>query len=218
MTHRSFPTDSLPGPAFRFPYGPPKNSDAIASEPFFDLRGNLPRPEKVSPGHFFSPAEPGSAFRLPYGPPKNSDADASESFHYLRGNLPRPEKVSPGHFFSPALPGPAFRFPYGPPKNSDAIASEFFGDPYGNRTHVTAVKGRCLNRLTNGPGSGNLVRTDDKPGMNRVLYQLSYTAKSIVSSTAMNSFVIIQDKPPFVKRKMKYFSPFCVGVTMMCDR
>ena len=30
-----------------------------------------------------------------------------------------------------------------------------FGDPYGNRTHVTAVKGPCLNRLTNGPnGSG----------------------------------------------------------------
>ena len=25
------------------------------------------------------------------------------------------------------------------------------GDPYGNRTHVTAVKGRCLNRLTKGP-------------------------------------------------------------------
>ena len=32
----------------------------------------------------------------------------------------------------------------------------FCGDPYGNRTHVTAVKGRCLNRLTNGPGSGDL--------------------------------------------------------------
>ena len=29
--------------------------------------------------------------------------------------------------------------------------SSFFGDPYGNRTHVTAVKGPCLNRLTNGP-------------------------------------------------------------------
>ena len=27
----------------------------------------------------------------------------------------------------------------------------YFGDPYGNRTHVTAVKGPCLNRLTNGP-------------------------------------------------------------------
>ena len=25
------------------------------------------------------------------------------------------------------------------------------GDLYGNRTHVTAVKGPCLNRLTNGP-------------------------------------------------------------------
>ena len=27
----------------------------------------------------------------------------------------------------------------------------YFCDPYGNRTHVTAVKGPCLNRLTNGP-------------------------------------------------------------------
>ena len=27
----------------------------------------------------------------------------------------------------------------------------------GIETHVTAVKGRCLNRLTNGPGSGNLI-------------------------------------------------------------
>ena len=27
----------------------------------------------------------------------------------------------------------------------------FFGDPDGNRTRVTAVKGRCLNRLTTGP-------------------------------------------------------------------
>ena len=27
----------------------------------------------------------------------------------------------------------------------------FFGDPYGNRTHVTTVKGWCLNRLTKGP-------------------------------------------------------------------
>ena len=27
----------------------------------------------------------------------------------------------------------------------------YSGDPYGNRTHVTAVKGPCLNRLTNGP-------------------------------------------------------------------
>src|SRR5699024_3547887 len=25
------------------------------------------------------------------------------------------------------------------------------GDPHGNRTHVNGVRGRCLNRLTNGP-------------------------------------------------------------------
>ena len=29
--------------------------------------------------------------------------------------------------------------------------NEFFGDPDENRTRVTAVKGRCLNRLTTGP-------------------------------------------------------------------
>jgi hypothetical protein len=37
---------------------------------------------------------------------------------------------------------------------ADALPAELIllnGDPYGNRTHDTAVKGRCLNRLTNGP-------------------------------------------------------------------
>ena len=62
----------------------------------------------------------------------------------------------------------------------------FAGDPYGTRTHVTTVKGWCLNRLTNGPdprfraiyktndscyvfGSGDEIRTYDLPGMNRTL-------------------------------------------------
>ena len=36
-------------------------------------------------------------------------------------------------------------------KSSTSCEVELFGDPYGNRTHVTAVKGPCLNRLTNGP-------------------------------------------------------------------
>ena len=31
----------------------------------------------------------------------------------------------------------------------------YYNDPYGIRTRVTAVKGRCLNRLTNGPGYAN---------------------------------------------------------------
>ena len=67
---------------------------------------------------------------------------------------------------------------------------DLFGDPYGTRTHVTAVKGRCLNLLTNGPGSGNLTRIDDTPGMNRMLYQLSYAA---MCCPCRNSMVIIID-------------------------
>ncbi len=74
------------------------------------------------------------------------------------------------------------------------------GDPYGTRTHVTAVKGRCLNHLTNGPGSGNLIRTDDIPGMNRVLYQLSYAAMC-----RSNSF------PPEQPHYYRKFQGFCQG-------
>ena len=42
-------------------------------------------------------------------------------------------------------------------KNSDnhtdyqSSSLDTSGDPYGNRTRVTGVRGRCLNRLTNGP-------------------------------------------------------------------
>ena len=86
------------------------------------------------------------------------------------------------------------------------MVSFIFGDPYGNRTHVTAVKGRCLNRLTNGPGSGDLTRTGDRPGMNRVLYQLSYAAIwSIDFGVAEISFVIILKIFPFVKKNLRIF-------------
>ena len=88
----------------------------------------------------------------------------------------------------------------------------FFGDPYGNRTHVTAVKGRCLNRLTNGPGSGDLIRTGDIPGMNRVLYQLSYAA---INSRKFRqkpkfSFVIIYSVRAFVKKNLCFFRKILV--------
>ncbi len=37
-------------------------------------------------------------------------------------------------------------------KIGSSIEADFsLDDPYGIRTRVTAVKGRCLNRLTNGP-------------------------------------------------------------------
>jgi hypothetical protein len=37
-------------------------------------------------------------------------------------------------------------------------------DPYGNRTRVTAVKGRCLNRLTNGPIFYSFDKATEKEG------------------------------------------------------
>ena len=38
-----------------------------------------------------------------------------------------------------------------PKKRLFSIVRKNIGDPYGIRTRVTAVKGRCLNRLTKGP-------------------------------------------------------------------
>ena len=63
-----------------------------------------------------------------------------------------------GPFFPGMFFGAAFRFPIASLNNKSHPIGWLllFGDPYGNRTHVTAVKGRCLNRLTNGPGSGDL--------------------------------------------------------------
>ena len=48
------------------------------------------------------------------------------------------------------------------------------GDSYGNRTHVTGVRGQCLNRLTNEPnGTPSGARTPDTLIKSQVLYQLS---------------------------------------------
>ena len=38
-----------------------------------------------------------------------------------------------------------------PSPKGNGFVFTLFGDPYGNRTHVTTVKGWCLNRLTKGP-------------------------------------------------------------------
>ena len=51
---------------------------------------------------------------------------------------------------------------------------KFCGDPYGNRTHVCGVRGRRLNRLTNGPdGAPSGIRTRDPLIKSQLLYQLS---------------------------------------------
>ena len=43
-------------------------------------------------------------------------------------------------------------------KQKDGLCRPFVFDPWGNRTPVTAVKGRCLSRLTNGPYYGTAFR------------------------------------------------------------
>ena len=40
-----------------------------------------------------------------------------------------------------------------PAMKKSTCAASAFGDPDENRTRVTAVKGRCLSRLTTGPGN-----------------------------------------------------------------
>ena len=91
----------------------------------------------------------------------------------------RYEEVVAGNVVRRAVAEPAVK-----PKHQRAplkrVAEAFYrGDPYEIRTRVTAVKGRCLNRLTKGPyitlisgvlfGSGGQIRTNDLPGMNRPL-------------------------------------------------
>ena len=55
-----------------------------------------------------------------------------------------------------------------------SLCQEKIGDPYGNRTHVCGVRGRRLNRLTNGPyGAPSGIRTRDPLIKSQLLYQLS---------------------------------------------
>ena len=112
-----------------------------------------------------------------------------DPYGYLRysasGDLS--ESVVKGFAFSSREPDGFVRRKHTAKKDRRFCLSFFAGDPYGTRTHVTTVKGWCLNRLTNGPspcafahicnrlssvfclGSGDEIRTYDLPGMNRTL-------------------------------------------------
>ena len=53
------------------------------------------------------------------------------------------------------------------------VKGKFFGDPYGNRTHVCGVRGRRLNRLTNGPSSERTAYRSFRPnGQNSLISSL----------------------------------------------
>ena len=65
---------------------------------------------------------------------------------------PNTKKEPTGLFFAACGRPCSFDSSYGlHEKIPDPKIRDFIHDPYGNRTHVTAVKGPCLNRLTNGP-------------------------------------------------------------------
>ena len=65
---------------------------------------------------------------------------------------PRTKQQSTGLLFATCRWPCSFDSSYGlHEKIPDPKIRDFIHDPYGNRTHVTAVKGPCLNRLTNGP-------------------------------------------------------------------
>ena len=50
-----------------------------------------------------------------------------------------------------SAPRPRIVPPFGTALSQAPMRFRSFGDPCGNRTRVTGVRGRCLNRLTNGP-------------------------------------------------------------------
>ena len=61
---------------------------------------------------------------------------------------------------------------------ADKVVNSYSYDPYGIRTRVTAVKGRCLNRLTNGPYFIWRRRRDLNPRAACATYTLSRGASS----------------------------------------
>ena len=140
--------------------------------------------------------------------PSGATSEHNSRHQAGRGGVPGPGLLMPSAGFYTVLHGRSGQTRWIrsglPAVKKEAILPDgfFFGDPYGNRTHVTAVKGRCLNRLTNGPGSGNLTRTDDTPGMNRMLYQLSYAALYTPRLTAR---CIINGKHRFVNTRPAAF-------------
>ena len=143
---------------------PPPTTPATST---FRSCGNLPRP-KNSPRGCFCPAvrwTRGPGFSIPARvtvyvrhllKSKYKEKSTTSNEVVLLGDpcvhLPRTKKQSAGLFFA-ACGRPSCSIPRteAPKKLPSLSWGAFFGDPCGNRTHVNGVRGRCLNRLTNGP-------------------------------------------------------------------
>ena len=98
---------------------------------------------------------------------------SKRNFHRTFFSLPFFSTISSIHIqFPPAVrQGGA---PVSQASGAFAGRDKMSGDPYGNRTHVCGVRGRRLNRLTNGPcGAPSGIRTRDPLIKSQLLYQLS---------------------------------------------
>ena len=94
----------------------------------------------------------GSCCSIPVRVKKNPSSIAATTVDIPIGWNPNTKKEPTGLFFTACGRPCSFDSSYGlHEKIPDLKIRDFIHDPYGNRTHVTAVKGPCLNRLTNGP-------------------------------------------------------------------
>ena len=126
----------------RFPYGLHETATTL------DIPGRWdPRTKQQPTGLIAYPAAQGRAVRFPYGL-----HETATTLDIPTGWDPNTKKEPTGLFFAACGRPCSFDSSYGlHEKIPDPKIRDFIHDPYGNRTHVTAVKGPCLNRLTNGP-------------------------------------------------------------------
>ena len=112
------------------------------------MLGAATRGTKQQPtGLIAYPAAQGRAVRFPCGL-----HETATTLDIPTGWDPNTKKEPTGLFFAACGRPCSFDSSYGlHEKIPDPKIRDFIHDPYGNRTHVTAVKGPCLNRLTNGP-------------------------------------------------------------------
>ena len=106
-----------------------------------------PRTKQQPTGLIAYPAAQGRAVRFLCGL-----HETATTLDIPTGWDPNTKKEPTGLFFAACWRPCSFDSSYGlHEKIPDPKIRDFIHDPYGNRTHVTAVKGPCLNRLTNGP-------------------------------------------------------------------
>ena len=134
----------------QFPYGLHKTATTLDIPSRWDRRAN-----QSPTGALVAVLRTAALFDSRMGQIKNALAQCAKTATTLDVPSrwdPNTKKEPTGLFFAACGRPCSFDSSYGlHEKIPDPKIRDFIHDPYGNRTHVTAVKGPCLNRLTNGP-------------------------------------------------------------------